>query len=144
LQEDKEPLFDSIETLLLVLPAMRGLVETLGIDESALSARAADGFSLATDIAEWLVKQGVAFKQAHEITGAAVALCEKTGKTLGELSSQELHSLSPVLTVQMVQGLSVSSSVAARDGVGGTAPHRVREQHAELVNTLEALRSTLA
>jgi argininosuccinate lyase len=144
LQEDKEPLFDSIETLLLVLPALRGLLETLEVDESALAARAAEGFSLATDIAEWLVKQGVAFKQAHEITGAAVALCEQAGKTLGELSAEELNSLSPVLSVEMVQGLSVSGSVAARDGASGTAPIRVAKQHAELVATLEELGSHLA
>lgn len=140
LQEDKEPLFDSIDTLQLVLPALRGLIETLGVNEQALAARATDGFALATDVAEWLVTQGVAFRQAHEISGRAVALCEKRGITLQELTSEDLASLSPVLTLEMVQGLSAKSSIAARNGAGGTAPERVAEQHTALVRTLESLR----
>tara|TARA_B110000503_G_scaffold81848_1_gene125038 strand:- start:103 stop:1440 length:1338 start_codon:yes stop_codon:yes gene_type:complete len=140
LQEDKEPLFDSIDTLQLVLPALRGLIETLGVNEQALAARATDGFALATDVAEWLVTQGVAFRQAHEISGRAVALCEKRGITLQELTSEDLASLSPLLTLEMVQGLSAESSIAARNGAGGTAPERVAEQHTALVRTLESLR----
>jgi len=141
LQEDKEPLFDSVETLMLVLPALRGLVETLTVHPEALAARAADGFSLATDIAEWLVKQGVPFRDAHEITGAAVALCEASNKQLQDLTAEELAGLSPVLTTDFVASLSVTASVAARDGVGGTAPSRVKEQHAALVQAVSALRS---
>ena len=144
LQEDKEPLFDSIDTLLLVLPALRGLIETLGVNEQALAARATDGFALATDVAEWLVTQGVAFRQAHEISGRAVALCEKRGITLQELTADDLASLSPVLTLEMVQGLSAESSIAARNGAGGTAPERVLEQHTALVRTLESLRQQRA
>ncbi len=140
LQEDKEPLFDSIDTLQLVLPALHGLIETLGVNEQALAARATDGFALATDVAEWLVTQGVAFRQAHEISGRAVALCEKRGITLQELTSEDLASLSPLLTLEMVQGLSAESSIAARNGAGGTAPERVAEQHTALVRTLESLR----
>ena len=144
LQEDKEPLFDSIDTLQLVLPALRGLIETLGVNEQALAARATDGFALATDVAEWLVTQGVAFRQAHEISGRAVALCEKRGITLQELTSEELASLSPALTLEMVQGLSAESSIAARNGAGGTAPERVAEQGESLRLRLAALRESLA
>jgi len=144
LQEDKEPLFDSIDTLQLVLPALRGLIETLGVNEQALAARATDGFALATDIAEWLVTQGVAFRQAHEISGRAVALCEKRGITLQELTAEELASLSPLLTLEMVQGLSAESSIAARNGAGGTAPERVAEQGESLRLRLAALRESLA
>ena len=144
LQEDKEPLFDSIDTLQLVLPALRGLIETLGVNEQALAARATDGFALATDVAEWLVTQGVAFRQAHEISGRAVALCEKRGITLQELTSEDLASLSPLLTLEMVQGLSAESSIAARNGAGGTAPERVAEQGESLRLRLAALRESLA
>jgi argininosuccinate lyase len=141
LQEDKEPLFDSFDTLMLVLPALRGLVETLTINTDALAARASDGFSLATDIAEWLVKQGVPFREAHEITGAAVALCEASGITLQELGDEQLARLSPVLTGEFVKGLTVEASVAARDGVGATSPRRVKEQHQALLQALSSLRS---
>ena len=132
LQEDKEPLFDSVETLVLVLPALRGLVETLQISKEALAARASDGFSLATDIAEWLVTQGVPFRQAHEITGAMVTWCEQRDLTLHDMSAEDLAALSPHLDYDVVQALSVESSVAARDGHGGTAPTRVAEQHQAL------------
>jgi argininosuccinate lyase len=136
LQEDKEPLFDSVKTLALVLPALRGLVSTMRVNEDAVALRAAEGFSLATDIAEWLVTQGVPFREAHEITGKAVALCEAAGKDLQELNAAELATLSPVLTREMVQGLGVHASVGSRRGVGGTAPERVAEQHAKLVQDI--------
>ena len=144
LQEDKEPLFDSITTLMLVLPALRGLIETLQVNEDALLARAADGFSLATDVAEWLVTKGVAFRDAHEITGALVQLCEHEGLELSELSQEQLSSVSGVLTQAMMSQLSAASSVAARDGVGGTAPNRVAEQHAALTALLADVTKRLA
>ena len=136
LQEDKEPLFDSVNTLLVVLPALRGLIETLGVNEQALAARAANGFSLATDIAEWLVTQGVAFREAHEITGRLVQLCEQGGCELHQLTQKQLHAVSPALSHAMVSQLSVHQAVTARNGAGGTAPERVREQHAALVGLL--------
>jgi argininosuccinate lyase len=144
LQEDKEPLFDSIDTLRLVLPALRGLVETLGVSEDALAARAADGFSLATDIAEWLVTQGLAFRDAHEITGALVRVCEESGVQLPDLTAEQLAGVSEVLTPEMMSQLSVESSVQARDGVGGTAPQRVLEQHAALTLLLADVTKRLA
>ncbi len=136
LQEDKEPLFDSVNTLLLVLPALRGLIETLGVNEQALAARAADGFSLATDIAEWLVKEGVAFRDAHEITGQLVQLCEQEGSELHQLTEDQIHGVSSFLSHAMISQLSVQQSVNARDNTGGTAPERVREQHADLTGVL--------
>ena len=136
LQEDKEPLFDSVETLRLVLPALSAMVGTLTVHPAALSARADDGFSLATDVAEWLVTQGVPFREAHEITGAAVALCEAQGKRLQDLTEAELAELSPVLTGEFVRGLSARSAVEARNGVGQTAPSSVRVQLQQLRDAL--------
>jgi argininosuccinate lyase len=136
LQEDKEPLFDSVNTLLLVLPALRGLIQTMAVNEQALAARAADGFSLATDIAEWLVKNGVAFRDAHDITGRLVQLCEQEGSELHQLTEEQIHAVSPVLSHAMISQLSVEQSINARDSAGGTAPKRVHEQHADLVAVL--------
>ena len=144
LQEDKEPLFDSMNTLGLVLPALRGLLDTLGVNEQALAARATDGFSLATDIAEWLVQQGMSFREAHEVSGRAVAMCEQRGIDLQDLSGEDLASLSPVLTVEMIQGLSVESALDARSGVGGTAPSAVAAQHEALRAQMKVLRAALA
>jgi len=144
LQEDKEPLFDSMNTLGLVLPALRGLLDTLGVNEQALASRATDGFSLATDIAEWLVQQGMSFREAHEVSGRAVAMCEQRSIDLQDLSGEDLASLSPVLTVEMIQGLSVESALDARSGVGGTAPSAVAAQHEALRAQMKVLRSALA
>jgi argininosuccinate lyase len=143
LQEDKEPVFDSVDTLLVVLPAVTGMVSTLTFDAARLTALAPQGFSLATDMAEWLVRQGVPFREAHEVTGAAVRRCEELGCDLPDLSDDQLAEVSTYLTPEVRAVLSVDGSVASRDGRGGTARVRVREQLAELVARAESARGTL-
>ncbi len=132
LQEDKEPLFDSVRTLEVVLPAMSGLVATLVFDRERLAALAPEGFSLATDVAEWLVRQGVAFSEAHSLAGACVRRCEDLGVGLDELTDDDLAGISPYLTGEVRAVLTVEGSISSRDGRGGTAPARVSEQLGEL------------
>jgi argininosuccinate lyase len=141
LQEDKEPLFDSLDQLEVLLPAVAGMVATLAFDTERMAALAPAGFSLATDVAEWLVREGVPFRQAHEITGALVQACEQRGVDLAELSDEQLAAVSPHLTPEVRQVLTVPGSLAARDGRGGTAPVRVAEQLAELAGLRDDLRA---
>jgi argininosuccinate lyase len=128
LQEDKEPVFDSVEQLLLVLPAMTGMIATLEFDTSRMAASAPEGFALATDIAEWLVRQGVPFREAHEIAGASVRAAEMRGGELWDLTDAELAGISPHLTPEVRSVLSLAGSLDSRSAFGGTAPVRVREQ----------------
>jgi argininosuccinate lyase len=128
LQEDKEPTFDSIDTLMVLLPAITGMVATTGFDAERISSGAGDGFALATDIAEWLVRQGVAFRDAHEIAGASVRYCEKRGMELWDLDAGQLQEIDARLTPDVREVITVSGSVASRAAFGGTAPQRVREQ----------------
>ncbi|WP_110590380.1 argininosuccinate lyase [Microbacterium suaedae] len=133
LQEDKEPIFDSVETLELVLPAFTGMVATLTFHTERMAQLAPEGFSLATDVAEWLVKQGVPFRDAHEISGALVRACEQRGIGLEDADDALLSDVSAHLTPGVREVLSIEGSVASRSGVGGTAPVRVAEQRVELV-----------
>ena len=137
LQEDKEPLIDSLSQLDLLLPAVTGMTATLTFDTQRLAEMAPAGFSLATDIAEWLVRQGVPFRVAHEAAGQCVSLAESTDRRLDELSDAELAVIDPALTPAVRDVLTVEGSLASRDGVGGTAPSRVAEQ-------LEALTARIA
>ena len=132
LQEDKEPVFDSIDTLEVLLPAFTGMIRTLTFNIDVLSADAGAGFALATDIAEWLVKQSVPFRQAHELSGACVRIAEERGVELWDLTDDDFAAVSPHLTAGVREVLSVEGSIASRDGRGGTAEVRVREQLAEL------------
>jgi argininosuccinate lyase len=99
---------------------------------------APQGFSLATDVADWLVRRGIPFRDAHEISGRLVRLCEQEGLELHEVSDEQLASVSPDLTPKVREVLTIEGSVASRDGVGGTAPVRVAEQRAELVARSQA------
>ena len=128
LQEDKEPVFDSVAQLELLLPAIAGMLGTLTFDTARLAALAPAGFTLATDIAEWLVKQGVPFRVAHEAAGECVRLAEARGVGLDELTDAEFAKVSEHLTPQVRAVLTVEGSIASRDGRGGTAPNRVAEQ----------------
>ncbi len=128
IQEAHEPALDAVETLETLLPAFSGMVRTLVFQEERLAELAPAGFSLATDIAEWLVKEGVPFREAHEVAGACVRLCEKRDKELHELTPDELAAIHPRLDGRVLKVLTVDGSLAARDGAGGTAPARVREQ----------------
>src|SRR5207248_6526264 len=95
LQEDKEPVFDTVDQLLTLLPAVSGLVATLTFDTDRLTAAAPAGFALATDVAEWLVRNGVAFREAHEISGAFVSYCEERGVDLPAVSDDTLADIDP-------------------------------------------------
>lgn len=128
LQEDKEPVFDAVDTLHLLLPALAGLVEHLEFDTDRLESLAPQGFSLATDVAEWLVRQHVPFRTAHELAGACVRACEERGIGLAELSDADFAAISPALTPAVREVLTVAGSVGARTGYGGTAQVRVVEQ----------------
>ena len=128
LQEDKEPVFDGVDTLEVLLPAFAGMVATLRFNTDRLESLAPRGFSLATDIAEWLVRRGVSFRIAHEIAGACVRDCEGRGIELWDLSDEELASISVHLTPAVRAVLTVRGSLESRDAKGGTAPVRVREQ----------------
>ena len=128
LQEDKEPVFDAVDTLHLLLPAVTGMIATLVFDTDRLESLAPQGFSLATDIAEWLVRQRVPFRVAHEIAGECVRVCEARGIELAELSDADLAAISPELTPEVREVLTVAGSLASRSAFGGTAPVRVAEQ----------------
>jgi argininosuccinate lyase len=144
LQEDKEPIFDSVRTLEVVLPAMTGLVSTLTFDRARLASLAGAGFALATDVAEWLVRQGVPFSQAHDLAGACVRRCEDLGVELDQLTDDDLAGITPYLNPAVREVLTVEGSIASRDGRGGTAPARVLEQLTELARDLGATTTWLA
>ena len=128
LQEDKEPLFDSIETLLILLPAVSGMIATTDFDRDQMAAAAPMGFSLATEIADYLVRTHIPFSQAHEAAGACVALCEKTGRELHELTDAEFLQVHPALTGGVREVLTVAGALASRTTTGGTAPSEVIDQ----------------
>jgi argininosuccinate lyase len=128
LQEDKEPVFDAVDTLLLVVPAVAGMIATMHVDTERLAATAADGFALATDVAEHLVRRGVPFREAHEAVGHLVVWCTVHECDLDDVSDDDLLTISPHLTPDVRQVLSVDGALAARSAPGGTAPSRVREQ----------------
>ena len=128
LQEDKEPIFDQIDQLDVLLPAVTGMIETMRLHYERMAELAPQGFSLATDIAEWLVKNGVPFREAHEISGACVAECEKRGIELADLSDEDFAAIDERLTSDVRSVLTIEGSVRARTGRGGTAPERVAEQ----------------
>jgi argininosuccinate lyase len=132
LQEDKEPVFDSVDTLEVLLPAFTGMVATLTFNTDRMAQLAPQGFSLATDVAEWLVRQGVPFRVAHEVAGECVRRCEELGIGLEDLTDAQFAEISADLTPQVREVLTVEGSVASRDSRGGTALDRVTEQLAEL------------
>ncbi|GAA1775601.1 argininosuccinate lyase [Streptomonospora arabica] len=137
LQEDKEPVFDTVDTLTLLLPAFTGMVATLRFNGERMAELAPQGFSLATDIAEWLVRKRVPFREAHEIAGACVRVCEERGIDLPDLTDADLAGVSPHLDSGVRGVLTVAGSLESRSAKGGTAPARVAEQ-------LERLRSRIA
>ncbi|GAA1121253.1 argininosuccinate lyase [Arthrobacter flavus] len=137
LQEDKEPVFDATDTLEVLLPAVSGMIATLTFNTERMASLAPQGFALATDIAEWLVRQGVPFREAHELSGAAVRVAEGRGVELWDLSDADYASISPHLTPDVREVLTVEGSLNSRDSQGGTAPAAVERQ-------LEALRDELA
>ncbi len=143
LQEDKEPVFDSVAQLELVLPAMAGLTATLVFDAERMAALAPAGYTLATDVAEWLVRRGVGFRTAHETAGAAVRVAEARGVGLADLTDAELTQISSDLTPEVREVLTVAGSVAARDSRGGTAPEQVARQLHTIWTSVAELRNRL-
>ncbi|MHA6511465.1 argininosuccinate lyase [Tessaracoccus sp. Z1128] len=144
LQEDKEPIFDGIDQLHVLLPAVAGMVDTLTFHAGRMTEVAPRGFSLATDIADHLVRAHVPFAVAHEVAGEAVRYCESRSLTLQDLTVEDLPAISPVLDASVLDVLTVEGSVASRDGRGGTAPSRVREQTRELRAAQAALAEFVA
>ena len=128
LQEDKEPIVDSVAQLNLLLPAMTGLVSTLTFHEDRMRELAPRGFTLATDLAEWMVRQGVPFREAHEASGACVRIAEERGVDLVELTDEELAGVDKRLKPSVREVLTIDGAVASRATKGGTAGVRVAEQ----------------
>ena len=128
LQEDKEPLFDSFDTLFLILPAVTGMIATTTFDRKKMADAAPKGFSLATEIADYLVRKNIPFASAHESAGKCVALCEKTFRELHELTAAELFAIHPQLDEGVLAVLSVDGALKSRTTAGGTAPALVKAQ----------------
>ncbi|RLL72864.1 argininosuccinate lyase [Paenirhodobacter hankyongi] len=129
MQEDKEQVFDAADTLMLALAAMTGMISDLTVNRDKLEAAASNGFSTATDLADWLVREaGLPFREAHHVTGTLVAMAEKKGVDLPDLSLAEMQSVNPAITEDIFRVLGVHNSVASRQSYGGTAPDQVRAQ----------------
>ncbi|MFW5934152.1 MAG: argininosuccinate lyase, partial [Actinomycetota bacterium] len=128
LQEDKEPVFDAVGTLELVLPAVTGMVASLSFDRERLRAAAAGGFALATDLAEELVRRGVPFREAHEVVGEVVRLAESQGLDLDGLDAEQLAGVHPALGEGVADLLDADQAVARRDAPNATAIGSVRGQ----------------
>lgn len=128
LQEDKEPFFDSVDTLLVLIPALTGMIATTDFDREKMALAAPLGFSLATEIADYLALKGVPFAIAHEAAGACVALCESNDRQLHQLSDSELITIHPLLDANVRSLLTIHGALTSRTTAGGTAPSLVAEQ----------------
>jgi argininosuccinate lyase len=139
MQDDKEPVFEAYDLLTLSLQALAGMIETVEFLPERMRAAAAQGYSTATDLADWLVREaGVPFREAHHITGRAVKAAEERGCELDELALDVLQSIDSRIDDRVFDVLSIDASVASRTSYGGTAPVRVREQ---IAAANEALRT---
>jgi argininosuccinate lyase len=141
LQEDKEPVFDAVDTLRVVLPALAGMVATMTVRAQRLAAAAPAGYTLATEVADWLVRQGVPFRDAHEITGRLVAECVRRGCELDELADDDLAAADPRLTPAVREVLSVGSALAARTTPGSAGPGPVVDQLAAVTGAVAQWRA---
>ena len=129
MQEDKEQVFDAADALMLALAAMTGMVRDMAANAPALRAAASSGFSTATDLADWLVREaGLPFREAHHVTGRIVGLAEARGCDLPDLPLADMQAVHGAITSAVFGVLGVDNSVASRTSYGGTAPVRVREQ----------------
>ena len=129
MQEDKEQVFDASDSLMLALAAMTGMVSDMKPNIASLESAASSGFSTATDLADWLVRDlGMPFREAHHITGALVAKAEEKGCDLPDLSLKEMQKVNEKINVDVFNFLGVQNSVASRQSYGGTAPKQVRMQ----------------
>ncbi|MCU4652556.1 argininosuccinate lyase [Roseibacterium sp. SDUM158016] len=138
MQEDKEQVFDAADTLMLALAAMEGMVRDMTANVDALEAAAASGFSTATDLADWLVRElDMPFRDAHHVTGALVAMAEGKGCDLPDLTLEDMKGVEPRVTEGVFDVLGVRNSVASRTSYGGTAPVQVRAQIARWTERLK-------
>jgi argininosuccinate lyase len=144
LQEDKEPVFDAVDTLDLVLPAMAGMISTMTVRVDRMAADAPRGYTLATEVAEWLVRRNVPFRDAHEITGKLVMICAAREVALDAVSDEDLAAVSPHLTPEVRDVLSVPGALAARITPGSTGPGPVADQLASAVDRLQTWREWAA
>jgi argininosuccinate lyase len=144
MQEDKEPVFDAVDTLELVLPALSGMISTMTVRVDRLVAAAPVGYTLATEVAEWLVRNGVPFREAHEVTGALVALCIARDCGLDEVSDVDLLAVSPHLTPGVRDVLSVAGALASRTTPGSTGPGPVADQLVTVRQAVQDWRSWVA
>lgn len=135
-QEDKEPLFDTVDTLLGSLRAYADMIPHIKTNKDSMRAAAMQGFSTATDLADYLVGKDMPFRDAHEVVGSAVAYGVKTKKDLSEMSLAELQKFSSIISDDVFDVLTLEGSVAARDHLGGTAPNQVRARIQEAKNEI--------
>ena len=144
LQEDKEPVFDSVDQLLILLPAITGMIETAQFNSAAIRKGAADGFSLATEIADFLAKKQIPFATAHEVAGECVKFCEKNEIELDQLSDEQLLSIHPALTGEVKAFLNVKGAVASRTSPMGTSQKSVTAAIAQLKKEISAVDEVIA
>jgi len=129
MQEDKEPAFEALDALALMLPAMTGMIDDLQPDTDRMREAAARGYSTATDLADWLVRAlGMPFREAHHVTGRIVRLAEERGLALEAVPLAEMQAIEPRINEDIFNVLSVENSVSSRRSFGGTAPENVRAQ----------------
>jgi len=143
-QEDKEPLFDSVDTLKQCLRAFADMVPAIKANHETMEKAASNGFSTATDLADYLVKQGLTFRDAHEVVGLAVKQCTDRGCELSDLNLEELKSFAGVIEANVFEVLTVQGSVSARNHVGGTAPVAVKKAIDRARDRLNATYQTFA
>jgi len=128
MQEDKVPVFEAADALELCVAATAGMVRDMRPDRERMRAAAARGYSTATDLADWLVRElGLPFRRAHHVTGEIVKLAEVRGCTLSELPLVKMQAIEPAITEEVYQALDIDRSLASRNSLGGTAPERVRQ-----------------
>jgi argininosuccinate lyase len=144
LQEDKEPVFDSVDQLLILLPAITGMIETAQFNSAAISKGAADGFSLATEIADFLAKKQIPFATAHEVAGECVKFCEKNGIELDQLTDAQLLAIHPALTGEVKAFLNVKGAVDSRTSSMGTSQKSVTAALAQLKKEISAVDEGIA
>ena len=144
LQEDKEPLFDSIDTLNLVIPAVTGMVATTSFNRERMAAAAPAGFSLATEIADYLVRKNVPFAHAHEAAGKCVAIAEGANKELHQLTDAEFASAHKDLDGDVRKVLTVEGALAGRTTYGGTAPSELKKQFINLESQIKSAHSIIS
>ncbi len=138
MQEDKVPVFNALDTLSLMLAAMTGMARDMEPNVQAMRKAAGAGYSTATDLADWLVRElGLPFREAHHVTGEIVAVAEEKGVTLARVPLEAMQKVEPRITKDIFSVLSVANSVKSRKSYGGTAPSNVRKMARSWIKRLE-------